>query len=219
MRRTVFITGGTGFLGAQLIGALVKRDHIVRALVRAGSEKKVPPGAEYTVGDPFDSATYRGQVEPGSTFIHLIGVHKPAPWKERQFRAIDLASLRQSVAAAAYAQAAHFIFISVAQPAPVMKVYIQVRRECEQAIADALLTATILRPWYVLGPGRRWPLLLAPFYRIGELLAPESAARLGLVTQQQMTAALVWAVENPGNRILDVPAIRSACPDGGLPAA
>jgi uncharacterized protein YbjT (DUF2867 family) len=212
MRRNVFLTGATGFLGTQLAGALLQRNHIVRALVRPGSERKVPPGAGYTLGDPFDSATYRHHIEPGCTFIHLIGVHKPAPWKERQFRAIDLASLRQSVIAAAHARAAHFIFISVAHPAPIMKAYIQVRLECEQAIADARLTATILRPWYVLGPGRRWPLILAPFYKLGELLAPESAARLGLVTHQQMTSALVWAVENPGNRILDVPAIRSACP-------
>ena len=36
-----------------------------------------------------------------------------------------------------------------------------------RAIADAGLTATGLRPWYVLGPGHRWPLLFVP----GDLLA------------------------------------------------
>ena len=45
-----------------------------------------------------------------------------------------------------------------------MKAYIEVRKECEAEIQDAGLTATILRPWYVLGPGHRWPVLLKPMY-------------------------------------------------------
>lgn len=43
---TVFVTGGTGYLGTPLIRALVKRGHSVRALVRPGSEKKLPPEAK-----------------------------------------------------------------------------------------------------------------------------------------------------------------------------
>ena len=76
------------------------------------------------------------------------------------------------------------------------------------------LNATILRPWYVLGPGRRWPYLLLPMYWLLELLPPtrETARRLGLVTREQMVAALVVAIENPcqGVRILSVPEIRQA---------
>ena len=30
------------------------------------------------------------------------------------------------------------------------------------------MTATIVRPWYVLGPGHRWPLALVPLYRLAE---------------------------------------------------
>ena len=54
-------------------------------------------------------------------------------------------------------------------------------------------------PWYVLGPGHRWPLALIPFYRLLETVPGkrESALRLGLVTIQEMVAALAWAVENP----------------------
>jgi nucleoside-diphosphate-sugar epimerase len=72
--------------------------------------------------------------------------------------------------------------------------------------------ATILRPWYVLGPGRRWPYLLAPMYWLFERLPAtrETAERLGLVTIEQMVRALVGAVENrcQGVRILGVPQIR-----------
>jgi uncharacterized protein YbjT (DUF2867 family) len=93
--------------------------------------------------------------------------------------------------------------------------YIAVRSECEAAIETAGLNATILRPWYVLGPGHRWPYLLLPVYRVAELLPPtrEGAQRLGLVTLEQMTNALTMAVENPvqGIRVVTVPEIRAAC--------
>jgi uncharacterized protein YbjT (DUF2867 family) len=57
------------------------------------------------------------------------------------------------VSAAKEAGVRHFIYLSVAHPAPMMQAYLEVRIECEQAIQVAGLNATILRPWYVLGPG------------------------------------------------------------------
>ena len=93
-----------------------------------------------------------------------------------------------------------------------MKAYIAVRAECETAIVAAGLNATILRPWYVLGPGHRWPYAILPVYWVLEKLpnTKESAERLGLITIGQMLNALVWAIENPpsGVEILDVPKIR-----------
>jgi hypothetical protein len=74
------------------------------------------------------------------------------------------------------------------------------------------MNATILRPWYVLGPGHRWPYLLLPGYWVAELLpwTRDGARRLGLVTLKQMVAALVRVVEDPcaGVRVWEVPAIR-----------
>ena len=93
-----------------------------------------------------------------------------------------------------------------------MHEYIAARSEAEDAIRDAGLNATILRPWYVLGPGRRWPLLLLPAYWLMEALpgSREQARRLGLVTLPQMVATMVSAVEQPasGMRIVEVPEIR-----------
>ena len=76
------------------------------------------------------------------------------------------------------------------------------------------MNATILRPWYVLGPGHRWPYALIPFYWLAERYAPrrDAALRLGLVTLPQMLAALVKAVETPadGTKIVEVPEIKKA---------
>jgi len=214
----IFIAGGTGYMGRRLVAELLKRGHSVRALVRKGSEGKLPPGSAAVAGDALVKESYAREVRaadaPADTFVQLVGVSHPNPSKADEFRAVDLASARAAVSAAVEAGIQHFVYVSVAQPAPVMKAYVAVRGECEEIIRKSGLNATILRPWYVLGPGHRWPYLLVPLYWLFERLpgTRESARRLGLVSIDQMVRALVGAVEHPcqGIRILGVPDIRQA---------
>jgi uncharacterized protein YbjT (DUF2867 family) len=208
----VFLTGATGFMGSNLVAELLRRGHQVRALARPGSEMRVPAGCEGVTGDPLDSRTYRDRVAPADTFVQLVGVGHPSPAKAAEFRRIDLASAKAGVEAARLAGVRHFIYVSVAHPAPVMKEYIAARSEGEEAIRASGLNATILRPWYVLGPGRRWPLALLPVYWVLGVLPQtrESARRLGLVTIEQMIVTMARAVEQPatGIRVVEVPQIR-----------
>jgi len=93
-----------------------------------------------------------------------------------------------------------------------MKDYIRVRSECEEKIVASGMRATILRPWYVLGPGHSWPYLLKPGYWVARQIPSmrEGAMRLGLVTLEQMLGALVAAVETPPSemvRVVEVPEI------------
>jgi uncharacterized protein YbjT (DUF2867 family) len=213
-QRQVFVTGATGHMGRHLIPELLRRGHLVRGLVRPGSEKKLPAGCTPVVGNALKKDSYAKQIAPADTFVQLVGVTHPNPSNADEFRAVDLQSARDAVSAAKDAGIRHFVYVSVAQPAPVMKAYLAVRAECEGIIRASGLAATIIRPWYVLGPGRWWPLVLLPMYWIAELIPAtrEGAHRLGLVTITQMVAALAVAVENPpdGVRTMDVPAIRAA---------
>jgi uncharacterized protein YbjT (DUF2867 family) len=214
MTRSVFITGATGYLGSALSSALLERGHRVRALVRSGSERKLPAGCEPVVGDALDAESYRGRVAPADAFVQLVGVSKPSPWKARQFRDVDERSALAGIVAAKSAKIPHFVYVSVAQPAPIMRAYVRIRAECEAAIGVAGLVATILRPWYVIGPGHTWPLVVRPAYRIFEMIPAmrEPAIRLGLVTLDQMVAAMVEAIENPPKRtrILETREIRAS---------
>lgn len=82
-------------------------------------------------------------------------------------------------------------------------------------MTDAGLPATFVRPWYVLGPGHRWPLALIPLYWVAERVPATraQARRLGLVSLSQMIRTLVDCVENPPPvgppRVIDVPQIRN----------
>ncbi len=208
----VFITGATGYMGRRLSAELQRRGQQVTALVRKGSEAKAPPGCPMVIGDALSAASYRDRVPQGCTFVHLVGVAHPSPAKAAEFQAVDLASVRAAVEAARAAGVRHFVYVSVAHPAPMMQAYIAVRSEGDALIRAACFNATILRPWYVLGPGHWWPVVLRPVYRVMEQIPStrESARRLGLVTLAQMIGALAWAVENPasGVRVIEVPEIR-----------
>ena len=209
---TVFMTGGTGYLGRALISPLLRRGHSLLALARARSVAKLPDGCTPVIGDPLMRETFAGKIAPADTFVQLVGTPHPAPWKGAQFRAVDRVSALASIAAAKDAGVRHFVYVSVAQPAPIMRDYLAVRAECEAALRASGMPATVLRPWYILGPGHWWPYALIPIYRVMERI-PSTAAgarRLGLVTRGQMVAALVQAVEEPvdkGVQILDVPQI------------
>ena len=210
-KRQIFIAGATGYMGQRLAAELARRGHAVSGLVRSGSESKLPAGCAPVTGNALDAATFRDKIGAADTFVQLVGVAHPSPAKAKQFREIDLVSCQQSVAAAVANNVKHFVYVGVAHPAPVMHAYIDVRSKCEDTIRAAGLNATILRPWYVLGPGHYWPYLLIPGYWLARQIPGmrESATRLGLVTLQQMLAALVQSVEKPANgiRIVEVPEI------------
>lgn len=216
MALNIFVTGGTGYIGAQLIPVLLARGHRVRALARAASVGRVPAGAISVIGDALEATSIEAELRSDDTVIHLVGTPHPTPSKADQFEKIDLISIRATVAAAKKIGAAHLIYVSVAQPAPIMQAYLWVRTLGETIIRESGLAATILRPWYVLGPGRRWPVLIKPLYRLAEMIPATraTAERLGLISIEQMITALVSAVENPPapgqRRIVDVPAIRRA---------
>jgi len=213
----IFLTGGTGYIGSRLIPLLKQRGHEVKALVRKGSEKKLPVGITGVLADPLQMDSYTEQVRGSDTFVHLIGVPHPSPAKAKEFKEIDLVSIQVAVKAARAVGVEHLVYLSVAQPARMMQAFIDVRSEGERLIRENGMPATFVRPWYVLGPGHRWPYLLLPFYWICERLPAtrESAQRLGLVTIEQMLNTMVWAIENrpSGIRILGVSEIRSPPPD------
>jgi len=212
----ILITGGTGYIGRNLIPPLIARNHRVRVLARQESVARVPAGATTVIGDALDDQSVASALRTGDTLIHLVGTPHPTPSKADQFEKVDLVSIRASVNAARQVGIDHLVYVSVAHPAPIIQAYLWVRTLGETMIREAEITATILRPWYVLGPGRQWPKLILPLYKLAEWFpgTQATAERLGLVTIEQFITALISAAENPPIRgqwrIIDVPAIKRA---------
>lgn len=203
MNKNVFITGGTGYIGSRIIPLLAKKGYHVTALARKESLNKLPGGCKPVEGNALDENTFKEYVKDCDTFIQLVGVSHPSPAKREEFKKIDLASVTASVNAAKYAGVKHFVYLSVAQPAPMMKDYIEVRKKGEEMLTENKINASVIRPWYIIGPGHYWPIILKPIYKIAELIPAtrEQAINLGLVTLQQMLNTILFAVENPPDGI------------------
>jgi len=153
-------------------------------------------------------------IAPSDVFIQLVGVPHPSPAKAEEFRKVDLVAIRESVRAAAGTSIRHFIYLSVAQPAPVMKDYIAVRAEGERLLRESGMKATFVRPWYVLGPGHWWPCAVLPLYWIWGLFPAhrDTAARLYPVKLADVVRAIADAVDRPtdGVRVIEASEIRAA---------
>lgn len=214
--RHVFITGGTGYMGKRLITLLLERDYAVKALVRKGSENKLPKGCSYVTGNAFNASTFSNDIPGGATFVQLLGVAHPGPAKKEQFRTIDLASVKASAEAAKHAGVQHFVYVSVAQmPTTIMHDFQQCRAEGEALIRATQIPVTFIRPWYVVGPGHYWPLLFQPLFTILEWIpfTSQKAKALRLVRLRQMLHTLLYAIENmpaEGVNIIEVDGIRNS---------
>ena len=212
--RHVFLTGATGYLGRAVAPALIARGHTVEGLCRPASRDRLAAGVLPVIGDALLAASYAAALRPAHVVVHLVGTPRPAPWKGASFDRVDLGSVEQLASAVSVTRVAHIVYVSVAHPAPAMHAYIRARTRAEAILRTTGVPLTILRPWYVLGPGHRWPIVLAPMYVLAERIPSlrDGARRLGLVTLAQMVTALVSAVEHAdaSSRVLDVDQIRGA---------
>jgi nucleoside-diphosphate-sugar epimerase len=212
--QTVFVTGGTGYIGTRLITALLREGNFyIKALTRKGSEKKLPRGCEIIYGDALNAATYQNSILPATIFVHLIGVAHPSPSKKQQFKNIDLVSIQQAAKAAAGAGIKHFVYLSAAMhPTKIMKDFQEVRAEGETILLQQNFISSFTRPWYVLGPGHWWPLLLKPIFTILKLIPSTraTAKNLDTVTIGQIIKAMIDCIKNPPmeNNIFDVDSIK-----------
>jgi uncharacterized protein YbjT (DUF2867 family) len=213
--KEVFITGATGYIGKRLTKQLLNRGHRVFALARKGSEHKVAKGAEIIIADPFDPGSFQSSVPNNAVFVQLLGVSHPSPKKAKQFREIDLRSVKASADAATIAGASHFVYISVAMaPSKLMVAYQAVRQEGEAYCKSRNLSCSFIRPWYVLGPGHYWPLLLLPLYGLAEIVPSwrQKARGMALVTLGQLLRTLISVIESEPIpiRILNAKEIRNS---------
>ena len=78
--RNVLVTGGTGFVGRNLVEALLQKGYEVTCLVRKTSDTHAlqKPHVRLVIGDMSDSASIREAVRGVKTVYHLAGLIKAA---------------------------------------------------------------------------------------------------------------------------------------------
>ena len=170
----VLVTGGTGFLGKNVVRALQGAGHEVRALVRDGSNLSGLDGVQTAVGDVTDPGSLLRAAEGCQAVVHMAALVKMwVPDRER-FRAVNVGGLRNALAAAASAGArlvytSSFIAVGPTDEEPADETRIHpggtYRNDYERTKAEADVLArqaaaagrdiVLLYPGVVYGPGER----------------------------------------------------------------
>ena len=212
---TIAVTGATGFVGRIVVQSLLARGYHVRAMVRHGSAKKLPPHAnlEIVEGSSLSEPELEALLRGCDALVHLVGTRR-AEMKEtgQTYEDVDLASVRAAIPAMKRVGVKRILLLSAAWIGD--SIYVRTKKEAEQAVRDAGLEWTIFRPSFILGKGQQWPIVMTPFLAFFSLFPGhfgDVARRAQNITREQLANAMIYAIEDRSTigKIFDVPLIRA----------
>ena len=163
----VFITGGSGFVGQEIIHHLLKADHSVRALVRTKGALDHFSGIEEIVGDTTQPESLRDQLCGCDAVIHLVGIIREFPKKGVTFNRLHVKSTENVLQAATDQGVKRYLQMSAngTREHAVSK-YHQTKWEAEEMVRRSSLDWTIFRPSLIYGPKDQFINMLAQLIKL-----------------------------------------------------
>jgi nucleoside-diphosphate-sugar epimerase len=197
-RRTIAITGATGFAGRHAVSGLLARGHTLKALVRDPGQARFPAGVTVVKGDLGDAETLRQWLDGCDCAVHLAGVL--AAVHERDYFRVNARGTVMLAEAAIRSGISRFVHVSsLAAREPQLSPYAASKRAGEDAVAKLAgkLNAIIIRPPAVYGPGDRGTLPLIKQLTAGIAVIPgNKEGRFSLVHARDLARFVADAVAN-----------------------
>jgi len=156
------VTGGTGFLGSEIVKRLNAQSESVRILSR--DPAKIPaarrtPGTEYFRGDVLDPASLAAAMQGCDAVVNAVQFEN-APFENPRrgltYERIDGEGTERQVEAAKSAGVKRFIYMSGAGVAEgLTEPWFRAKARAEKAVRESGMNWTIFRPSWVFGPEDR----------------------------------------------------------------
>lgn len=164
----VFVTGGTGFVGREVVSRLHAEGHELRCLVRKGTEGRLPQiGAiEPVCGDVADGATLKGLLAGCDAVVHLVGIIREFPHQGVTFERLHVEATRNVVERAVEAGVGRYLQMSANGAAEIADTGYQTTKwRAEQLVKSSGLDWTIFRPSIIFGAGSEFVRMMVAIIR------------------------------------------------------
>lgn len=198
----VFLTGGTGFVGREVLRQLLAAGHSVRALVREGSEDKLMTAKDVEVhpGDVTDAASLVGALEDCDAVIHLVGIIREFPGRGLTFKKMHVEGTENVLEAAAEQGVSRYLHMSSnGTRAGSDTGYHRTKWQAEKMVRESSLNWTIFRPSLIFAPGSEFIHMLSEVIRrlpIVPVLG-DGKYRMQPVALKEVASSFVQALEMP----------------------
>lgn len=152
----VAIIGGTGFVGAYLVEALIEAGHEPSLLVRPGSESKISHAdkCRLIAGSLSDQKSIKETVDLCDAVIYNAGILRENPSQGVTFENIQYRGVVDVVDAAVKAGVQRFLLMSANGIRPPQTPYQDTKCRAEEYVKKSGLSYTIFRPSVIFGDPR-----------------------------------------------------------------
>lgn len=198
----VFLTGGTGFVGSEVLRQLVAAGHVVRALVREGSERKLAAlkNVEVLQGDVTDAASLAGALAGCDAVIHLVGIIREFPGRGVTFQKLHVEATENILEAAEKQGVQRYLHMSSNGACEQGNTaFHRTKWQAEELVRDTNLDWTTFRPSVIFGPGSEFVSMLADLIRKLPVVPVigDGQYRMQPVALEQVAASFVKALQMP----------------------
>ncbi len=198
----VFLTGGTGFVGSEVLRQLVAAGHRVRALVRPDSEDKLALKDQIEIhhGDVTDSDSLDDGLSGCDAVIHLIGIIREYPSRGITFRKLHVEATENILAAAKNQGVKRYLHMSSnGVRATGVAHYHTTKWAAEVAVRHSDLDWTIFRPSLIFGLGSEFVAIMVELIRKMPIIPVlgDGFYRMQPVAVEQVAESFVKALNLP----------------------
>jgi uncharacterized protein YbjT (DUF2867 family) len=194
----IFITGGTGFVGRNIIQAL--GDRPLRVLVRdqADGATVTAPNAEVVIGDVTQPESMRDLMDGCEAVIHLAAIIEEEG--DATFDGVIRGGTINAVREAQRAGVRRFLHMSALGTRNDPRFgYFEAKWQAEKAVEQSGIPWTIFRPSVIFGPGDGFVTTLATLVKTAPVIPVVGAGKslFQPIAAQEVAAAYVRALEDP----------------------
>lgn len=212
----LLVTGGNGFIGAEVCRVAVAEGHEVVGMGRSGRPAIDGPWTEqvrWLAADVFRPDAWVGHLAGCDAVVHCVGIAWERPERGVTFERFNGNAAVLAADAAERAGVEAFVYLSAAAKPPLLpEAYINAKRRAEREVLGCAFRGVVLRPGFVYGARRGISVPAAALMRAAARVPVLGAGvrRARPLPVERVARAALRAATEPGVRgILEMDAIEA----------